>query len=241
MIKCAKLNDIFNLLSARICVGLLLFFTLCFLPFVQAAKKPKDLKDLKKIVARYQTSPGVVLDLKKTLRLELLDEIRSTDGKVWLKKNHLRLETQKPDAALLILNPKEIWLIESSTDDGNKASALQVTKIEAKNKSGIGQSPLALLLGRDEAWGQLQIQEVKKIENGREFTLFPKKNSSWGKTTKLSISVNDQTKEVTQFQIWDDLENETTFAFTQTKFDTKIDPALFSYKPPKGTHVTVVK
>src|SRR6185437_9749016 len=85
-----------------------------------------DLFKIKGILKRYQQASAVKVELKKSVKLALLDEEKNSDGELLLSKGRMRLEITKPDPSTVIVNKNLIWIISPTTEElGGKTQVMK--------------------------------------------------------------------------------------------------------------------
>src|ERR1700677_3463531 len=115
---------------------------------------PDELKKIKLVLKRYQQAKAVKGELKKSVKLALLDEEKNSEGELLLSNGRLRLEIPKPDPSTIIVNKNLIWVV-SPGSDGLKTQVLKISSSSLKKQA---KAPLAILMGRPNAWDQFDVQ-----------------------------------------------------------------------------------
>lgn len=189
-------------------------------------------KELKSVLMRYQKA-SVQADIEKNVKMTVLEKTEKSDGKLYFSKGKFRLEMKDPASTLIVQDGNTLWVASKLVDfDGSWQVAK--TKSRSLKKS---QAIMGLLFDEKGVWKDFEIAEEKSADDEKVWTLKPKKTANT-EISKLQIRLNPKTKSVSEISYWDNLENETSYKFKTQKFGTKIAPAKFSYKPPKGAEVT---
>lgn len=197
----------------------------------------QDMLLLKRVDQKYKNNHGIHLQLKKTITLSMLGSSKNSEGEVWINKGQLRLQINKPEPSKIIAGKKYLW-IESQAPEGfgEASSKLQVVQTTLDSKKAQSQALIQLLANG----GILKFFRVSGIQkaNGRvTYFLQPDKQSVEFK--RAQIVVNPKSLVIEKLKYWDQVDNETTYSFSDAHFNKKIDPKLFSYKPPKDAELIV--
>lgn len=204
-----------------------------------AATKTSELSTVKTIVASYQKSPAVTAKVEKEVTFALLGEQKKSSGRMDFSKGRLRLEIDKPDPSLIVMNKKVIWVVTPTPEElGGKT---QVLKISSQEMSKQSKAPLAVLLGKKEAWDNFKVKSSQTNNGTLALTLVPTKPNVVGEIVSMQIEVSNKEKVLKMLSYKDELDNETKFIFSNTKLDAKVDDKLFIYSPPKNAEITEYK
>ena len=190
---------------------------------------------LRKVDQKYQNQHGIHLTLKKTITLGMLGSTKSSEGEVWLNKGMMRLEIHKPEASKIIADKKYLW-IESPPPEGFEKSKVQVMRASLNSKQAKSQG-LIQLLTRGGVLKYFRVAGIQKAEKQVTFFLQPDKQSIEFK--RAQIVVNKSTQTIEKLRYWDQMDNETNYQFTQSKFDQKLKKKRFAYKPPKDAELII--
>jgi outer membrane lipoprotein-sorting protein len=200
---------------------------------------PSSLSAIKGALRKYQNAEAVSFEVKKTVRLALLDETKNYQGTLLLSRGQLRLEINHPEKSILIASDKLIWLITPAPKElGGKT---QVLKISSSNFKKQAKAPLGLLLGRPSAWDQFSVSQSSQSERLAEYTLKPKAPDAAGEILKLKVEFRKPEFELTRISYVDSLDNETTFEFDNAKYNTELNGANFKYVPAADSDITEYK
>ncbi len=194
---------------------------------------------IKAALKKYQNADAVKIDLKKTIKLALLDEVKKSEGVLTISKGQLRLEILKPELTTLIVTNKLIWLITPAPKElGGKTQVLKITSQSFKKQA---KAPLGLLLGRPAAWDQFEVIKKHESESTIEYTLKPKGADVVGEIVGLKVVLDKKSNDLKALTYSDDLENETHFDFAIADFKAKINGESFKYSPAVDAEVTEYK
>jgi len=218
-----------------------LFFLAAVISFsnLSEAKAPpaSGLKLIQESIGQYNKVAGVSMAVKKTVKLALLDETKTSEGNLYFSKGQLRLELAKPEDSLVVLTAKEIW-VESSIE-GLNGPEKHVMKIVSKDLKKRTKAPLALLLTDQKAWGQFKVLSSKKVEQKMILNLKPKDPQKFPELTQVSIELKPEEKEILKLSYQDEIENEVSFEFTDLDFSADVSTHKFKYTPPKNAEVVI--
>jgi outer membrane lipoprotein-sorting protein len=204
-----------------------------------AATKSSELTVVKAIVANYQKSAAVTARVEKEVTFALLGENKKSSGRMDFSKGRLRLEIDKPDPSLIVMNKKLIWVVTPTPEElGGKT---QVLKISSQEMSKQSKAPLAVLLGKKEAWDNFKVKNSQTKDGVLALTLVPTKPNVVGEIVSMQIEVSIKENVLKLLSYKDELDNETKFIFSKTKLDAKVDDKLFVYLPPKNAEITEYK
>lgn len=201
------------------------------------AVKPESLETLKKIDQKYLSAKTVIMKVNKTDLLSALDQKKTSSGEIRLQKGKFRLELESEDEdkekTLIVVDGANLWQVQLPSEKV-KGSKTQVAKMELKSKK---KKPHELLAVLTEAGVLKYFTTNKSTETGEQilFLLTPRKNNK--DMQKMEMVVNSKENVITQIKYSDALNNETTYQFSQVKFDQPLSDDLFKYVPPKGVEV----
>jgi chaperone LolA len=194
------------------------------------------MKLVKSTIERYQKAKAVEVELKKTVTLNLLDDVKKSDGTMLLSKGLMRLEIKKPEESLIVLGKDALWVVTPTPAElGGKT---QVMKIKSKELSKQSKAPIAALLGNTKAWDQLKIKKDIIKDGTEKISLVPIRKSALGDIVKIDIEISKSDKSLKKFSYIDELENETSYEFINSNFDAQVTDASFNYVPPKNAEVS---
>lgn len=210
---------------------LALIFSICL------AAEPKGVALIQKAVKKYNAAAGVTLQVKKTVKLSLMDETRISEGVLYFSKGKLRLELAKPEDSLIVLNTEAIW-VESVTDglDGPSKHVMKITSKDLKKRT---KAPLAQLLTDAKTWNEFKVLKSETVDDVAVLRLSPKNPAKFSDMTVVDVKIDVMANEIRSLSYQDEIENEVAYDFSKTDLKTKILKSKFSYKPPKGAEVVV--
>ena len=196
--------------------------------FAFATDKKVDTSGLDQALAPVQKSKGLVATIERVLTSTIMDTTKTDSGMLFVAQNSLRLEIEKPQKNLMVLNGKDLWLESHPEMGGPQVSHASVNKaMDAKIFVG--------LLGGDNWQKHFELKDVKKENDTIVYTLAPKKDFPDLKLAKLTMD-NDN-KKIRQIEYVDELDNKTSYKFQKIEMKT-VPKTKFQYKKPKGAKVT---
>jgi outer membrane lipoprotein-sorting protein len=172
--------------------------------------------------------------VSKTLKLSLLGQERKSAGQFLLQQGRMRLELSGDENSLLVINSKKLYAVTLPAA-GLKDAKTQVIEASLQNKN-IKTSGLFLLLakgGFDTVFNVTGVLE--KGEKEQTYFLTPKKSNSGLKRAQLQVTSDG--KYIKNLRYWDELDNETSYEFSDHKKQTQIAWKLFEYTPPADAEV----
>lgn len=214
-----------------------------FLSSAQAAKSPdvspaskEQIALLKSVDDKYIAAETIVMDVKKTNKSGMIEQVQEAKGSLNIKKGKLRLdlETKDKDKSLVVADGSFLWMVTPPPKEFKDAKT-QVLKAPLNTKQARSQGLLQVLT----EGGVLKYFKptgVKKEADGT-VTYFLQPQTASQELRRLVVSLNSEDKTITQLRYWDSLDNETNYDFSKVKFNQKLDKKLFTYKPPKNADV----
>lgn len=202
----------------------------------KGAGKPRTApKVLKEIEKKYSQTSALKAAVKKTLKLKMLEQERSFEGTLEIKKPGMfRLEFEKPEKSLAVTDGKTIWVVTYPSDPDLDNT---VRVIRSRDPERVqSQALVTFLLGKGGLLNEFAFVSSETKKSITQYTLTPKKQNDDIK--KLILIVNTKTKEINQISFWDALDNETSLTLDNTKFGLSIDAKNFQFSPPEGAEVT---
>lgn len=190
---------------------------------------------LRKVDKKYQKEHGIHLSLNKTITLAMLGSKKMSHGEVWLDKGKMRLEIHNPEPSKIIAGKEFLW-IESAPPAGFKDVKTQVMRASLKSKQARSQG-LIQLLTQGGVLKYFRVSGMQEADGKVTYFLQPDKQSVEFKRAKLVV--DKTSKEISELMYWDQMDNETQYQFTASKFGQKLEDKLFTYTPPKGAEVIV--
>ena len=221
----------------------LVLLTICLLfPFAHGQKKKKtiintvsvkQIKFLKKVDKKYQKRHGIHVDLEKTLILEALGTKKESNGEAWFNKGKMRLEIKKPIPSKVIADGTYLW-VENPPPKEFKGAKTQVLKAKLDSQRARSQGLIQLLT----QGGLLKYFKVVGVQNVGprvHYFLQPEKQSVEFKRAQVTINIKSEI--ISELRYWDNLDNETFYKFSKTRFNQSLKKSLFRYTPPKDAEV----
>lgn len=202
-------------------------------PRRDSASVDQTLESFKKIEQKYK-SASVTMDVSKQVTQVLLDKTKSSIGELYLSpKGNLRLEMTTPDHSLLIMNGKNIWVVDYPIDGmQNKVQILRGKVSKAlKNQAFLG-----FLMGQDNILSAFSIDETTVDSDLVTYKLKPKNKDE--DVQKVELQMDTDKELITIIRYWDQLGNKTQLEFSAQKHNVEIPKGKFEFSPPKDSVVT---
>ncbi len=214
-------------------------FILLLLSAPLKAADSSGLDLVKAVIGRYQKPEAIHSIIKKDVVFGLLEETKTSEGQLTYSKGRLRLEIERPEASLIVMNKDVIWVVTPTSKElGGKT---QVLKISSKELSKQSKAPLAVLLSQKKAWDNFKIKKQSEKNGIQTVVLVPVKPDTMGEIVSIEMVFKKTDQDLKSLSYKDELDNETKFTFLKTDFNAAVQDKVFSYKPPKGAEVTEYK
>lgn len=200
-----------------------------------SAQVAPEINDIKAVVGKYKDAQAVGMKVEKKIHLALLDETKSGKGRLWFSKGRLKVQIDKPEGSLLVVDNHTVWLESRLTDD--PSSLVQVTKMKASQirKSN---ALLAILFGDEAVWSKFEIVTSHRQNGNLHLELRPQPGAKLLDVTKIKIVVRGSQSEISEITYWDELENETSYKFSDVDFDVSLSAKDFKYAPPPDAEIS---
>jgi chaperone LolA len=203
-----------------------------------ATQRADQVELLKKVDSKYITAKTVTMAVNKTDKLSALEQTKSSEGSLQMKKGLLRMDLTSSESdkekSLVVVDGKNLWLVSPPVKDA-KNSKTQVAKTKLANKKA--KSHLLLQILTD--GGVFRFFQVdKSVEQDDMVVYFLKPEKSMQEIQKAQVLVDKTKQVIAQFKYWDAMENETIYQFTNVEFDKSIKDSVFKYTPPKDAQVS---
>lgn len=197
------------------------------------AVSTKDMLLLREVDQKYQKQHGIHLQLKKTIKSGMLGSTKESTGEVWLEKGKMKLVINKPQASKIIAGSQFLW-IESAPPEDFEGAKVQVLRASLNSKQAKSQG-LIQLLTQGGVLKYFRVSGIQKEADTIRFFLQPDKQAVEFKRAQIEVDKNSKVIQVLRY--WDQMDNETTFNFTESEFNKKLSANLFKYNPPKDAEV----
>ena len=194
-----------------------------------------DLAALKALDKKYQNSKSITMDLEKKLKLSILDQERKSKGRLLMSQGRLRMEIDKPDQSLVVVDKKNIWVVQYPPEE-LKGAALQIIRASSETKKGRSQSFIGLL-AKGGITKYFKVLNTMTAQDGST-TFFLQPEAGTTEFARAQVTLDPSSEQLRELKYWDELSNETTFVFSGISFNKKIAPDKFAYTPPKNADVT---
>lgn len=234
-------------------ISLALQIIVCFGFFVQAGGEPvgkvqktDPTAGSKKVIAQdpsiqaidnafkfYWQKQSAHMKVRRDIYNNISEKKISAFGTLVFSKGKIRLDIDEPTKSTLVFEKDFIWYAEAPTELFPKWRISKVSREKAER----AQALFKLLFGQVGVIDQLDLMAHKSRDGFESHIFKPKKQSDFPGVVKLAIVMSQDQKQVRLVRLWDDLDNETTFEFTDVDYDKKIAKNFFDYKPPKNSEI----
>jgi outer membrane lipoprotein-sorting protein len=192
-----------------------------------------ELNDLEKVMGIYKGSETIILDVKKTVKSEVLEKENVYRGIIRFSKGKINCANEEPEKSTMIYDGEVLWTIQYPPKEFN--SPPQIVKTNLKKSKN---TPLVLnsIFGSKPLKSYFEIIPDKVDGNLKNYILKDKKQSLGIKEILIAVDVKEE--KIISLAYKDDVDNSTRLEFKSTRFNEKIKGSTFSYKPPKNSVIT---
>ncbi len=184
------------------------------------------------VIKKYRTS-NVQMSVVKTNRIEIMDKETRFEGKIYLGKNKLRWDTQKPEKSLIVFDGKTLWTAQYPPEEFDAPVEVTKTELNKKNKEQVF---FALFLSTKPL---STFFKVVNEETKKDLLLVDLKPQTTDVSIQnLSIKIDNKSKKILEINYDDEVGNKTKLDFSDIKIDLKLKADLFKFELPKGAQVT---
>jgi outer membrane lipoprotein carrier protein len=188
---------------------------------------------LAKVEKKYKTQ-FVEMKLAKEVTQAILDKTKSYKGRMAIGPSGLfKMDIEEPDKSSLIMDGKNIWVVDYPVDDAQNKVQILHSKARKKLKN---QTFLSSLLGGGELLKNFKIDGQTKEKHETKFKLIPKEKDL--EIQKVELSVDNDDELITVVAYWDQLGNKTELKFSKQEFKDDVPKDYFKFQPPKNSDVT---
>lgn len=231
-------KNVFCRLTNMFCQTFFLLIFLCGFPVpfsASPALAKSDLDKLTSVLNRYRSAAMVSIDFRQVIAEDLTGKKSETYGELNVAKGLLRLQTNKPEKTLVVLDGIYLWNEQAKAIDF--AGPVQVTKVKIE-KQGKSQ-----LFFRNVLTGEPLSKSFKlsTVSQDKQNVLF--RGESLDKSSpikKINLKIDLKANQISEMSYQDDIGNETQLFFLKTNFLSELKKNIFIYKPPKGAQVTEI-
>ncbi|MGE0631224.1 MAG: outer membrane lipoprotein carrier protein LolA [Pseudobdellovibrionaceae bacterium] len=199
------------------------------------SKSSEGLEILDKTLKKYKRAKSIKLEVKKSLKSELLNKDVVYDGEISMQKDKLRWDTSTPEKSLVLIDGEYVWVVSYPPTDFK--SPVQVTKSKI-SKSNEDRLLLNALLGSKNLY-EVYDAKINGQDNGLStYALEPKAANKSSNVQKLKVVVDSDKSTLTEIRYQDEIGNETKLSFSNLKINPKFKKEHFKFTPPKDAQVT---
>lgn len=197
----------------------------------QAFAKKRELID--EVFSKYKVAKLIKLEVKKTVKSDLLAQDKIIDGKIFISQNLFRWDTENPDKSQLLFDGKIIWSTQFPPKEFKSNPNVAKRKLD---KEGRKQLLVSTLLNQEPLTKNFKIISQEQKDGEVAVTLEPKvKDAS---IQKLIVKIEKKKKEISSISYVDDIGNLTAIDISRTQLLRHPDAKLFKFKMPEGAIVT---
>jgi outer membrane lipoprotein-sorting protein len=189
--------------------------------------------DLEKVMGTYKGADTIILDVKKTVKSEVLEKESVYKGIIRFAKGKINWTNDEPEKSMMVYDGEVLWTVQYPPKEFN--SPPQIAKTNLKKSKN---TPLVLnsVFGSKPLKNYFEIVPDKVEGNLKDFLLKDKKKNLGIKEILLTIDVKEE--KIISLAYKDEVDNSTRLEFKSTRFNEKIKGSTFSFKPPKNSVIT---
>lgn len=197
----------------------------------QASQPQKKDQAVMQLIAKYKEQTPVEVKIRKRVLSPYLMKEKVSEGVLKIGKGIFRLDLEKPDHSIMVLDGKNIWL------ESRMGAEIQVSKF-LLNETRRANAIFAVLFDSNGLVKGFRLSKVnKKPDGSKEFIYKPQKKAI--DYTEISIQILPKEEKLLSFSYQDELENVVVYDFGKTNFKSKIGRWQLEYTPPKGVKPNV--
>ena len=197
---------------------------------------PNALTQLQTVLNDYNKNQGLESRVEKKVYLSLLEETRTSRGRLYYSQKKMRLELSGEEKSVIVMLPDVIWVEVSDTSGSLKP---QVSKITAKSLKQQSRSPIALLFARNSILKEFNLKSETQEGAVYKVSLQPQRPQNFLDLQSLYVEFDSEKKVLLLIQYEDENANRTTFQFSDIEKNKSLDKKVFQYKPPTNADVSV--
>ena len=197
---------------------LLILSTVVFQLIICQAFAKSDLDKLTSVLNHYRNSAMVSIDFRQVIVEDLTGKRNETFGELSVAKGLLRLQTNKPDKSLLVLDGTYLWNEQAKASDFSGPT--QVTKAKL-NKQGKSQLFFRNVLTGEPLSKSFKLSTVLQDKDSIVF-----RGDSLDKSSpikKINLKIDTKINQISEMSYQDDIGNDTQLIFIKTKFLPEIN------------------
>lgn len=192
--------------------------------------KPKLDDVVRQVQKQYDKTSSFEAEFVQKYHHKILNRDEESTGKMFFKKpGKLRWDYERPSQKSFIVDGKSLWIYQKADE---------MAYVDKCFKQDTLTASIAFLWGAGKISKQFAVSWFDSVlgeETDFHLTLMPKEKNGFFK--KLILVVNPKSYRVVQSVVVDLEGNTNQFLFSKLSFNSKIAPAVFAFKPPKGIHV----
>lgn len=198
-------------------------------------KSASDLADeINQALKPFRAAAGVTLGIKKKTVSQLLGREKISKGTLSYRKGKVRIEMESPEASLLIMDGKTIWLETQLDKEFGGTVQVSKTKMGPIKKSN---TLLASIFDNQRLTKEYKLVERKEIGEELRLSLEPRKPEGT-EIQQLVLWLSSGDRRLKKLVYVDDRENEVTLELEKPKRLEGDLKKIFNYSPPEGAEVT---
>lgn len=208
-----------------------LIMLLASLTSFAAEENPAKILDV--VLAPYKKSAGLVIDIDKLVKSELLEKETKHQTSFSFQKGKFNWKTELPEKSLIVYDGKTLWTVQYPPAEFKTPP--QVAKTAMAN-NGSKTNVLSAILGQSKVSEVFEVVSGSKKGDDVEIKLKEKEPQLGVKN--LGLVFSKKSKKITSIAYEDDIGNKTKLIFKNVKFKSKLGASLFKFTPPKDSIVT---
>jgi outer membrane lipoprotein-sorting protein len=183
------------------------------------------------------------MDVKKLLKLKLLERERSSSGTLAVRSGGLlRWDITEPQKSMILIDAgKTLWLVDYPEDPAESVVVLRARDFGKSHSH----AAIAALLSEGKITREFTVATERAIDSSHvELRLRAlknkKKKSAQGIEVlkNLTLTIDRESQIISKLSFEDDTGNVTDLEFVNVRFDHPVDDQLFVFKPPPNADVS---
>lgn len=190
---------------------------------------------LTQVEKKYQTAKSVQMQVKKTLKIELLGKEKISDGTISIRRGgYFKWVIKSPEKQEIYLTPKLVWIADFPQDATEKPNVLKLKKPQ-KNQSP---AVVAFLMGKGQLSKNFKVTHKETVSEKTIYSL--KAKSAHEIVQELVVSINMKEKIIVNVEFKDAIGNKTHLEFLGITFNLPMAKKDFEFVPPKGANISTL-
>lgn len=191
---------------------------------------------LRSVEKAYQRAQSVSMQVKKVVRMPLLQKESRSSGTMVIKKGGLfRWDSEGAEKTLVLMDGKVVWLVTYPRDPEDKISVIKAVHPQKSQPHAV----MAFLMGKGRISDEFKVLSEKK-QGADLFEVSLKAKQKEAQIPVLTCVVHAKKQTIESITYQDAMGNETELSFSEIEFDKNVDPKTFEFSPPASADVSAI-